>query len=246
MWLQFTETSIGKIRKKNNFRVVSSKQYRGHNLSSDSRESLADLLKKEKDRIVYDRHFYYFNFTSHKLSLNLINMVRDPVERIISNFFYVRSPARWNQREVSPAQSWILKSFDDCVQSNDIECQIGVGGRSQEYQMRYFCDACDGLSDKEMMLAAMVTVEKEYAVVGVLEMFQASLTVFQNYLPEWFNGAEASFASVTRNFYNHNPHATVSNKTRQILREKLNFDLEFYNFVKQRLNLQISRINTRQ
>lgn len=169
-------------------------------------------------------------------------------------------------------------------------CQIGVGGRSQEYQMRYFCDGCDGLSDKEMMLAAMVTVEKEYAVVGVLEMFQASLTVFQNYLPglhfnffpyiildlkfnvlsylnvqtrgkknlskfsnlqsklllEWFNGAEASFASVTRNFYNHNPHATVSNKTRQILREKLNFDLEFYNFVKQRLNLQISRINTRQ
>ena len=49
--------------------------------------------------------------------------------------------------------------------------------------MRYFCDGCDGLSDKEMMLAAMVTVEKEYAVVGVLEMFQASLTVFQNYLP---------------------------------------------------------------
>ena len=57
-----------------------------HNLSSDSRESLADLLKKEKDRIVYDRHFYYFNFTSHKLSLNLINMVRQGFQITATTF----------------------------------------------------------------------------------------------------------------------------------------------------------------
>ena len=49
--------------------------------------------------------------------------------------------------------------------------------------MRYFCEECDGLTDREMMLAAMATVEREYAVVGVLEMFNSSLTVFQNYIP---------------------------------------------------------------
>lgn len=106
-----------------------------------------------------------------------------------------------------------------------------------------FLEGCDGLTDREMMLAAMATVEREYAVVGVLEMFNSSLSVFQNYIPEWFNGAEAGFASVTRNYYNHNPHARVSNRTKEILREKLEFDLIFYNFVKQRLNLQLSRIN---
>ena len=62
-------------------------------------------------------------------------------------------------------------------------CQIGVGGRSQEYQMRYFCDGCDGKSPTEMLRRAMATVESEYAVVGVLEMFNSSLAVFQQYLP---------------------------------------------------------------
>ena len=62
-------------------------------------------------------------------------------------------------------------------------CQIGVGGRSQEYQMRYFCERCDGKSPEEMMRIAMTTVESEYTVVGVLEMFNSSLAVFQEYLP---------------------------------------------------------------
>ena len=62
-------------------------------------------------------------------------------------------------------------------------CQIGVGGRSQEYQMRYFCERCDGKSPEQMMRIAMTTVESEYTVVGVLEMFNSSLAVFQEYLP---------------------------------------------------------------
>ena len=49
--------------------------------------------------------------------------------------------------------------------------------------MRYFCERCDGKSPEEMMRIAMSTVESEYTVVGVLEMFNSSLAVFQEYLP---------------------------------------------------------------
>ena len=49
--------------------------------------------------------------------------------------------------------------------------------------MRYFCEHCDGKSPEEMMRIAMSTVESEYTVVGVLEMFNSSLAVFQDYLP---------------------------------------------------------------
>ena len=182
-------------------------------------------------------------FSNKKVSSGLS---RDPVERIVSNYFYVRSPARWRRREVSPSQAWFTKNIDDCVRSNDVECQvrlisilyfishnsythlishnsndvrndmnhpgisnglsrgrckqhlffslvwlrqnliccqIGVGGRSQEYQMRYFCERCDGKTPLEMMRIAMTTVESEYTVVGILEMFNSSLAVFQEYLP---------------------------------------------------------------
>ena len=49
--------------------------------------------------------------------------------------------------------------------------------------MRYFCERCDGKSPEQMMRIAMTTVESEYTVVGVLEMFNSSLAVFQEYLP---------------------------------------------------------------
>ena len=49
--------------------------------------------------------------------------------------------------------------------------------------MRYFCERCDGKTPLEMMRIAMTTVESEYTVVGILEMFNSSLAVFQEYLP---------------------------------------------------------------
>ena len=60
-------------------------------------------------------------FSNKKVSSGLS---RDPVERIVSNYFYVRSPARWRGREVSPSQAWFTKNIDDCVRSNDVECQV--------------------------------------------------------------------------------------------------------------------------
>ena len=39
------------------------------------------------------------------------------------------------------------------------------------------------MSGKQMASMAMATLEAEYSVVGVLEMFNSSLTVFQRYLP---------------------------------------------------------------
>ena len=38
------------------------------------------------------------------LQVNLVNMVREPVSRAVSNFYFVRNPRRWQGREVS----WVL------------------------------------------------------------------------------------------------------------------------------------------
>ena len=63
--------------------------------------------------------------------------------------------------------------------------------------MRYFCEHCDGKSPEEMMRIAMSTVESEYTVVGVLEMFNASLAVFQEYLP----GRSTQHNTIKTTFY---------------------------------------------
>ena len=102
--------------------------------------------------------------------------------------------------QTAPKQSWFTKSFSECVTNNDTEClvnilylwrkkqvvviKVGQGGRSQELQMRYFCECSrPGMSQREMMGEAMETVEKVYSVVGVTERFNDSLLVMEKYLP---------------------------------------------------------------
>ena len=80
-----------------------------HFLPFDKRAAFIEIVKQEKKRILFERHFYYFNMTVFGETIDLINMVRDPVERIISNFHFVRNPSRWIGREVSPKKSWIAK-----------------------------------------------------------------------------------------------------------------------------------------
>ena len=54
----------------------------------------------------------------------LINMVREPVERLISNFYYLRSHKRWTGKKDVPPVSWFTKNFEKCVLTNDPECQV--------------------------------------------------------------------------------------------------------------------------
>ena len=93
-------------------------------ISTEDENDLVDFLSKEEKPLVFDRHFYIFDIEKHGLNVELINMVRDPVDRIVSNYYFVRSTRRWKTREVVPPASWFTKNFNKCVLSNDPECMV--------------------------------------------------------------------------------------------------------------------------
>ena len=126
--------------------------------------------------------------------------------------------------------------------------------------MQYFCDcATDNLTEKEILIQSMRTLDNFYSVVGILEMYNKSLAIFEEYLPgqywigrlglilfetvAWFRGAQATLNQVDLRYYNHNPHPPVLEKTRRIMEERLKYDIEFYQFAKQRLVKQINNIS---
>ena len=57
-------------------------------------------------------------------------MVRDPVNRAISGYYYKRrkNARQWRgmAKEELPSKEWFEKDFNECVKSGDMECQVEV------------------------------------------------------------------------------------------------------------------------
>ncbi len=106
----------------------------------------------------------------------------------------------------------------------------------------------------------MDNIERWYAVVGVLEEFDKTLTVLEKILPRYFKDVVKLFDERMRgkgklapakngrsklvrlkrwtSGFNKNPHEEVTNKTKQILRSKLRIEYDLYNFIIQHLGRQ--------
>ena len=52
----------------------------------------------------------------------MINMIRSPVDRIVSLFHFLRRKKRFKKKPIPPKE-WFMKDFDNCVISGDLECQ---------------------------------------------------------------------------------------------------------------------------
>jgi len=233
------------LAKENEFKSYSSRTYFRRKLSLADEKELVGYIRKQETPYFFDRHFYIFDMDKYDLKVDLINMVRDPVDRVVSNFYFVRNPSRWEKKETVPPDSWFSKNFNKCVLQGDAECQIGFGVNQQEMQLTYFCGStsvCFNTSSRAALQKAKKNLETRYSVVGVMEWFNASLSVLENYLPRWFRGAADNLYRVSRKQYNHVPHQQPSKNAKKVLGERLKLDFDFFEFVKQRLAFQLKAL----
>ncbi|GAX83132.1 hypothetical protein CEUSTIGMA_g10558.t1 [Chlamydomonas eustigma] len=172
-------------------------------------------LSRLRDRIlkfsngsdaVIDYHFAYINFGT-QLPLH-INMVREPISRLISHYNYMRYGL---QRRLEDTNLYIHKfgnlTIDECLDlylqcSCEGDCQSPYGLNctrslcSDLYsgfnsQMMYFCPvdspACAAKNESSLQ-AAIRVLEDKYDVVGVMEKLEDSMKLFQLVLPRYFKG----------------------------------------------------------
>lgn len=101
------------------------------NMPQPQQREIAERITDLEDGSVYVSHVNWIDFAAFDLPKPIyVNMVRDPVERVISWYYYVRSSYRnavffqkFPQREVKPAE-WYKKNFNDCVRNGDPECSF--------------------------------------------------------------------------------------------------------------------------
>jgi len=122
-------------------------------LSKDGQKNLiGDLLTRRKPHI-YSQHISYINFTRFHLPRPIyINLVRDPIERLISWHYYIR--ARWYYNDMKaklgensikmPSDEFLNLDLDTCVRNHDPHCtfeqmQIKNPVGDHRRQTLFFC-----------------------------------------------------------------------------------------------------------
>lgn len=111
----------------------------------------AKLIANLPEGSIYIQHISWLNFTEFQLPKPIyINMVRDPVERVISWYYYVRGAYRnaimfkKQPNKRVKKREWFVKDFKKCVLSGDPECQyipFSVRDFTQDFkrQSMFYC-----------------------------------------------------------------------------------------------------------
>ncbi|KAL0272168.1 UNVERIFIED_CONTAM: hypothetical protein PYX00_005247 [Menopon gallinae] len=218
---------------------------------AEQEELVEEIVTREKEEAIplsFDRHVHFINFTKFdKQSPIYMNLVRDPVDRTISRFYYKRVTPNPNNPDVKRMKLDQKKvpmskftSFEECVSHKDPECTF-LSGYSYDLAIPYFCGQhhrCTILNDKWAFQRARENVEKYFPVVGVLEELNSTLAVFEAKIPMFFKGVQ--------NMYYHEllePHRnanrmkpkTTSPFIRSHLKRQLLTEYDFYYWLKARI-----------
>jgi len=227
-------------------------------LTYNEEKWLANLVNYFEPPSVYVKHVCFVNFTQFDMDMPIyVNLVRDPVERVISWYYYVRAPWYFVERKRAfpdlplPNPNWLRKDYETCVKRGDKECTYVDGDERDDFGQltEFFCgqdDECTGFNTEIAMQRAKKHVEENYAVVGILEEMNKTLTVLEHYVPRFFKGALNTYweeihmySKINRNIYK----PPVSEATKEIVRKNFTREIEFFEFCKQRLHKQYMALN---
>ncbi|XP_022645423.1 uronyl 2-sulfotransferase-like [Varroa destructor] len=238
---------LHRLAERNHFSHYSSVVYNRRNLTDREQLELVLNVTKAVPPASFDRHVHFVNFNLlGQASPVFINVVRDPVERVVSDYYYRRAVARKNldSSSVTPSLYWLNKPIEECIRRGDAECRYVTGYTQIGHMVPYFCGhniRCSVVNDPWALQHAKRNIELYYDVVGLVEMLPETVAVLQHRLPIFFQSASEVCGQIGS--YNVNPDKpNVTFEAKLQLRLNLTNDLELYNFIKKRLLKQYSEI----
>ncbi|CAB3365002.1 Hypothetical predicted protein [Cloeon dipterum] len=204
-------------------------------LSTQRQEEVVSTINEIKSASTvptsFDRHIYFTNFSSYGYQNPIyINLIRDPVDKMISRFYYADLKKRKEAQQ-----------FEECVAAGAPECRF-INGHLYDLAIPYFCGHeanCSQLNNRDALERAKSNVEKYFKVVGVLENLNETLSVLERSLPRYFRGVQELYFNElqTEMKYNKNKNnpRKMKESTRRKLESSLKLEYDFYYFVKKRL-----------
>ena len=248
------------------------KEARGENtfmFEENERKTYVEMLESSEEidglkHFSYSKHMNFLNFEEfNRTNPVYVNMVRHPVERVISWYYYQRQSSYiiykdeknetiLKKRHHDPP--FYKRSYEDCFLQQLPECHYPLNASTHSYfgrrdhkshtsQIAFFCGSeliCDVFGSREALELAKSNVEKYYSVVGVLELWNETLETLEHYIPFFFKDAAKAYKEIIGNkIVNKNEtKPKVPKFIKDAIAKNFTVEMEFFEFCKQRLYKQ--------
>lgn len=233
------------LAEQNNFNVIGSTKYQSLHINLREQVRFVDFIDHLQVPFVYHHHLHYVDFNRFgSLQPIYINLIRDPLARLVSSYYFRRfgdyreGRRTWSFKGTDEAKN---QTFDECVLNNMTEC---VNPARIFYIVPFFCGQ-EAFCTRPSQLAlrqAKVNVVKNYLLVGITEEYEDFLFALETLLPEFFKGILEIYKAPGDELQNKITTTKTMNKkgpsaeVEKIMKKHLELEYDFYNFVKDRFH----------
>jgi len=213
-------------------------------------KTLGEKLRMAEDGTVIHGHYRYVSTDNLPENPVYLSMLRDPLSRFESHFYFMRHGDDDISKEqlilkLGKASALPNETLDDCVEHKRIECSSPQNIRQNPYITSFCGHAPQCNSDPDYALKQAKKNVDKFLVIGITEDYDLTMAVFEKLLPSTFKGARQAYTetkeeSMAKSKTSHKK--PPSPNTYSILRERLRYDYEFYNYVKDRFHRLAERM----
>ncbi|XP_057698158.1 heparan sulfate 2-O-sulfotransferase 1-like [Corythoichthys intestinalis] len=137
----------------------------------------------------YHGHVAYLDFSKYGITGKplYINVVRDPIERLVSYYYFLRFGDDYRPG-LRRRKQGDKKTFDECVSSGGSDC----APEKLWLQIPFFCghhSECWNVGSQWALEQAKYNLVNEYLLVGVTEELEDFIMILEATLPHFFKGA---------------------------------------------------------
>ncbi|XP_029938715.1 heparan sulfate 2-O-sulfotransferase 1 isoform X1 [Salarias fasciatus] len=189
---------------------------------------------KEKKPGFYHGHMAYLDFAKYGVKDKplYINVVRDPIERLVSYYYFLRSGDDY-RRGLRRRKQGDKQTFDECVSSGGPDCKP----EKLWMQIPFFCghvSECWNVGSRWALEQAKYNLMNQYLLVGVTEELEDFVMILEAALPRFFKGATELYRTGNKSHLRKtNDKKPLTKETMEKLRQSDVWKLEneFYEFV---------------
>jgi len=220
---------IRKLAELNNFTLVGLNP--PFNSYSKASRAIMDAITRP-ERTLIAGHFHFPEIFFGK-DVEYINLLREPVSRIVSDYYYLRYGNRGRNDKIEVLQTRGNFTLDECVRLDDMNRKRCLNEDFVNIlQSRYLCGRdggeCEGLALPEVSARAMNNMNSVYTV-GLLENYREFLQLLELAFPEFFRGASSAYHGEQKNIARTKPdYIAPGQETIHILSKLIKWDVKLH------------------